>query len=143
MAAIPNEARLETFAVPQGPATAAGAQDWPVFRGNNEHSGSTTAAIGSGALSPKWVSAACGSELTPPVAVGDRVFVAGADGVIRGLDSTNGKQVWQYATAGRIRVAPTYWKGRIYAGSADGYVYCLSAETGQPIWRFALPALPR
>ena len=128
--------RLQTFSGAAGAATIATDKDWPVYRGNDQHSGSTPVAIGSGTLSGKWVSEPCDAEFTPPISVGDRTFVAGDDGVIRCFDSNTGKQLWRYATAGRVRVAPSYWQGRIYAGSADGYVYCLSAETGLPFWRF-------
>ena len=75
-------------------------------------------------------------EPVQPVAAGDCVFTAGADGLIRCLDARDGAERWRFWTGGRIYASPAIWEGRLYTGSGDGYVYALEAATGRELWRF-------
>jgi outer membrane protein assembly factor BamB len=126
--AAPAPADLARFTPTRG--------DWPTFRGDN-----TGQAISPAAIKPasrqlwQWT---CpnGSQPTAPVVVGDRTFVANADGVVRALDNSTGKELWNAFTGGPIRMPPTIWKGRVYVGSGDGWVYAFDAGQGDLAWRF-------
>ena len=114
------------------------ADDWPTFRANNQAT-ATTAATVPDATHISWtVQPAAQAPLQPtaPVAVGELIFVAGADGVVRCLNSRDGHQQWAAYTGGEIRIPPTICDGRAFVGSGDGWVYCYEATSGRLLWRF-------
>jgi len=122
------------------PVTAA---DWPTFRADN------LATVTSAATVPKAARARWtfnwGSRTTPtaPTVAGQRVYVAGLDGVVRSLDAQTGETAWTAYTGGAVRYPPTIWNGRAYVGSGDGYVYCLAAQSGEVLWRFRAAPIDR
>lgn len=117
--------------------------DWATFRGDIHRSSSTTVSLG-GKVNPRWQSAgATARTLTPPVAAGGFVSVAGSDGVVRAIDAGDGQQRWQFATNAPIKASPTIADGRLYVGSGDGYAYCLEAATGKPLWKFRAAPVER
>jgi outer membrane protein assembly factor BamB len=110
--------------------------DWPYYRGNSSHTGSTGVSIPREA-NKVWEWHPDGeTKLTAPVIAGGLGFAGGDDGKIRALSVVTGELKWTYRTAGPIPQAPCVWEGRVYAGSADGYAYCLEAATGRLLWRF-------
>jgi hypothetical protein len=77
------------------------------------------------------------SEATPPVIVGDRVWVAEKDSHrISCLSAIDGTVLWRYTAGGRIDSAPTIYQGKVVFGCRDGSVYCLRATDGKLAWRF-------
>lgn len=109
--------------------------DWPTFRHDGARSGAAACRL-SDQPQKRW-SAKLGGELTQPVVVGNRVFVASADAhTLHALDRKNGKSQWQFVAGGRIDSPPTYYRGRLLFGSADGWVYCLDASDGSLVWQF-------
>ena len=125
--------------------------DWPTHRADNARTGgvASTAATGANQMwhytppSPYPVvfdnvraNYNREEEPTPPVIAGNHVFWGGTDGYIRCYDGGQGREVWKYATGGRIYATPTVWNGCVYVGSGDGYAYCLEAHTGRLVWRF-------
>ena len=78
-----------------------------------------------------------GEKLSPPVVADGMVFVSEVDRhVVSAFDYRTGKQIWEFTTGGRVRVAPTYWRGFLLFGCADGWIYCLRAGDGKLVWRF-------
>jgi outer membrane protein assembly factor BamB len=118
-------------------------QDWPVYRGNNSHTGSSLAEPPS-PIQPAWtIPPERTFTPTAPVAAGGLIFLAGSDGVVRAFDAGRGAAKWRFATSGPILQPPTIWEGRAYVGSGDGYVYALEAATGRPLWRFRAAPVER
>ncbi len=115
--------------------------DWPTHRANNTRSGFLPVDV-SAAGQLLWTAKASEFGLaTPPVAIGDVVFVVGDDGVVRSLAASDGTTNWQFPTGGRIHAAPTVCQGGVFVGSADGFIYAIEAATGRLVWRFrAAPA---
>lgn len=112
------------------------AEDWPTFRANNRATATTRARVLS-QVDVLWKTPVVrGNTLTAPTSVGDRVYVAGSDGIVRALRADTGATVWKAYTGGAVRLPPTVWQGRALVGSGDGWVYCFDAATGQAIWRF-------
>ncbi len=112
--------------------------DWPTFRANSQGTATTQATIPT-TTRVRWnVQPADLASVrpTPPVAVGDLVFLGGSDGVVRALDSRDGRERWTARTASELRLPPTLWQGRAIVGSSDGWVYSYEATTGRPLWRF-------
>ncbi|MDD4819839.1 MAG: PQQ-binding-like beta-propeller repeat protein [Flavobacteriales bacterium] len=65
---------------------------------------------------------------------GTRLFYATASGVVKGMNAKDGKELWQYKTAGRIYSFPAYSQGRVVCPSTDGNIYCLNAKNGRLLW---------
>ena len=94
-------------------------------------------------LAPLWRVKA-GRRISPPVAVGDRVYVSLVDEHhVACLDASSGKTVWEYAAGARVDSPPTVHAGTVLFGSADGSVYCLRASDGELAWRFGAAREPR
>lgn len=127
------------------------ANDWPTYRGNADRSGFTSEALtGKLALdwsynqaqapNPAWPrDARMAFDWAHHVVVADgRVFLgSSADGTVRALDATSGRELWMYFTDGPVRFAPTVWQDQVFAVSDDGYLHAIEAATGKLIkkWR--------
>ena len=114
--------------------------DWPAFRRDALRTGSVETEVPA-AAKPLWQVQA-GGRVSPPIAVGDRVFAAVIDAhQVVCLDTADGRTVWRFTAGGRVDSPPTYHAGTVLFGSADGAVTCLRAADGALVWRFR--AAPR
>ncbi|MEK6233447.1 MAG: PQQ-binding-like beta-propeller repeat protein, partial [Planctomycetales bacterium] len=109
--------------------------DWPVFRHDNQRSGSTSTPV------PRKIRQAwrtkIGGRLSSPVSSGGKVYVADIDAhAIHALDAAKGTPLWQFTAGGRIDSPPTIHNGMLLFGSADGWVYCVRETDGELVWRF-------
>jgi outer membrane protein assembly factor BamB len=115
--------------------------DWPTFRADNVGSATTEAIIPDKSKLLWQYTPKTATQPTAPVAAGGFVFISGADGIVRAMDSATGNQQWQIYTGGAVRMPPTIWDSRALVGSGDGWVYAIEARTGRLLWRFrAAPA---
>jgi len=115
-------------------ADAASPADWPMFRHDAMRSAAVPAPLPDG-LTRQW-QAAPGGDLTPPIAVGDRVYVASPDRCqVYGLDGRTGDLLWRFVADGPVTTPPTWQGGRLVFGSRAGSLYCLSAVDGRLMWR--------
>jgi len=72
-------------------------------------------------------------------AVTDTLAVVGSrDKHIYALERKTGKEVWSYATQGRVDASPVIAGNRVYAGSLDGNLYVLDLATGKEIQKLTL-----
>ena len=67
---------------------------------------------------------------------GDKIAVADASGVVHMLNAFNGKELWSFATGGRVYSTPAMGYDRIVLGSTDGNIYCLRIRDGSLLWRY-------
>ena len=117
--------------------------DWPTYRGDVHRTAGTKVELNA-TLALKWKYKPDREHVpTVPVSAGGLVFVSGGDGIVRALDSADGKLRWEFATPGPIKSPPTIADGRAYVGSGDGHVYCLEAATGRQLWRFRAAPIER
>jgi len=115
-------------------ADAASPSDWPTFRHDAARSGAVPAELPDG-LARQW-EATPGGDLTSPIIVGDRVYVASPDRCqVYGLDATSGKTVWRVIADGPVTTPPTWHQGRLVFGTRAGSLYCLTATDGRLVWR--------
>lgn len=138
--------------------TAIGAQsgstDWPQWRGPNRDgaAGSFTApSVWPERLVQKW-KVDVGLGYAAPITVGDRVFVftrQDPNEVLRALDVTTGKVVWEAiypapfkpnpaATRGHgtgPKSTPTFSNGQLYTLGMSGIVTAFDAASGKQIWQ--------
>jgi outer membrane protein assembly factor BamB len=154
-AAIENE-RLERQSdlAPNTDSFPISSADWPTFRANNLGTVTSDAAVPANSVRRLW-EISLPREVTPtaPTAVGEFVFLAGSDGIVRALRARTGEPAWKAYTGGAIRFPPTLWNGRAYVGSGDGWVYAFDArgplagssdsKASLPLWRFRAAPVER
>jgi outer membrane protein assembly factor BamB len=127
---------------------------WPMYRRDVYRSGSSPAALGSGALERRWATVVASPPrapfdgewgaspfvrgiVTPPVAAGGRVVVAAPDTHrVTALDAGTGKVLWSRTAGGRVDLPPTLCGNLCLFGAHDGWVTCLDAGTGALVWKF-------
>jgi len=121
-------------------AKTASESDWPMFRHDPMRSGCVPIELPD-RLVRQW-EAAPGGDLTPPVIVAGKVYVASPDrNQVVCLDARTGKPVWRFIADGPVNSPPTWHRGRLVFGTRAGSLYALTAEDGRMIWRFrAAPA---
>lgn len=133
--ADPEGARLQRGTPVAVTSVKSSADDWPCYRHDPALSASSPTRLPDYPV-VAW-QAKVGRKLSPPVAVGDSVFVADVEEHrVLALDADSGKTRWSYTAGGRIPLPPTIHQGMCLFGSNDGNVYCLDAKTGELIWRF-------
>lgn len=79
-----------------------------------------------------------GARMSPAV-VGDRLYVAGVDGVVQALDASNGRTLWS------VRDKKMRWSGGpaanetlVVVGTLGGQVRAFSAADGSQLWQTQL-----
>jgi outer membrane protein assembly factor BamB len=117
-----------------GPA--ATSNDWPTFRGDVGRSDSYA-----GTLPPqlvkRWSIRLDKAPLPQVTGAGNRLFVADPERQrVVALAVEHGKELWSFATEGRVSVAPTYHDGLCYFGDHAGWVYAVDAVSGKLAWQF-------
>jgi hypothetical protein len=116
----------------------AAAQDWPQHQNDAKRSGYAALDVpGPHRITWRWHPA--DSKVTvsgkvQPVVAGGVVCVGYTNGVMYGLNSRTGAQVWSYAAGGSITHSASMDSGRVYFGSTNGTLHCLNASNGQPVW---------
>ncbi len=131
------------------PPQAPGDADWPFWRRDPAHTGTTPRAL------PERLYLQWSRELPPlqpgwpdqprvqmdavyePIVLGRMMIVPSAreDGV-SAYDTRTGEKKWTYFCDGPVRYAPAAWDGRVYVASDDGFLYCLDAAKGELLWKF-------
>ena len=84
------------------------------------------------ATSIKTDDAERGEHLTP-VAIGDRIFIAGLTEV-RALDRSSGKTIWNKKVEARFSGGPGTDGKRVVVGTLDGEVMAFDATDGELLW---------
>ena len=128
---------------------AAGAADWPQFRGPNRDDISRETGLltewPKGGPPLAWKAQGLGKGYSSVAVVGDRIYTAGDDAdssYIRALD-TAGKHVWR-APLGKpaapggydgTRATPTVDGELVFMLGQVGDLVCVNAATGKEIWR--------
>ncbi|MCK5132256.1 MAG: PQQ-binding-like beta-propeller repeat protein [Candidatus Sabulitectum sp.] len=104
-------------------------------------SSSGNAAWGSAIVAPfdtLW-SISTGRELfSPPAIVGDMIFIAGNDKVLRGINKDSGQQVWSRTVTCGLSGGVAADSTTVYFSGQDGYMYALDIETGSERWSTGL-----
>ncbi len=109
--------------------------DWPMYRHDARRTGATSCEVGAKVAS-RW-QVELGGRITPPVAAGERVFVATKDDhTLHALSRSDGSELWRFTADARIDSPPSVHGGGVLFGCADGRVYCLRASDGALAWRF-------
>jgi len=75
--------------------------------------------------------------LSSPALAGDSLYVGAGDGGIYRIRAMDGRVLWRFSTAGRVRSSPAVAEGVVYAGSFDGVFYAIDARSGKARWKYA------
>jgi len=76
-----------------------------------------------------------GSQAHPTV-VGDILFVAANDQMLRAIDLPTSTLLWQRNLNREILSAPVVSGNRVYVASLDKHIYCLDSTNGTTAWKF-------
>ena len=117
------------------PEVSAANNDWPMFRGNAQMTGVSNTELPE-QLDLIWRFQTDDEIVSTAAIVGERVFVASADGHLYALDLASGEQIWKYAANGDIKSSPTVADGTVFFGDGDGMLHAISAENGSLKWQF-------
>jgi len=147
---------LNETAAGQQPA-GAGRDGWPQWRGNGRDGAATFTAPRQwpAQLALTW-KVDVGLGYAAPITVGNRVFAfsrQGEDEVMRALDATSGKTIWEskYNATFKPNPAatrthgtgpkstPTYADGRLFTLGMSGIVTAFDAATGKQLWQKPAP----
>jgi polyvinyl alcohol dehydrogenase (cytochrome) len=99
-------------------------------------------------LKLKWAFAFEGDTVrsAQPSVVGNRVFVAGANGSVYSLDAATGCTYWKYDAGGMVRnaisVGQAGGKMIAYFGDVKATVHALDVATGQLLWKLRVDDHP-
>lgn len=136
---------------------AAGAEDWPQWRGP-QRDGQAASALAATAwprtLAREWRVAA-GAGHASPVVVGDRVFLFAREGeeeVVAAYEVATGKRLWRQAETVAYtmnpaamghgkgpKATPLVAGGRLFTFGISGTLQALDAATGARLWRRQFP----
>jgi len=110
------------------------AQAWPVYRHDNNRSGSTRAQVKL-PLHQNWRST--GYENLTGLVVANRlcIFAEKDRHTLHALDADTGKPKWTFIAGGRIDSPPSVAGPSLFFGCADGWLYHLRAADGELVWK--------
>lgn len=78
----------------------------------------------------------------PPLAYHDRLFVAGLDGVIYGLDGTSGRLAWKRKLSSPPSTSLAVRDKSLYVGTTQNRLYRLNIQTGEILTELSVEATP-
>ena len=110
------------------------AQNWPIFRGNQQLLGVSTEIFTS---NPKllWsLKPSDGIKAAPVVSDGIMV-VADDNGVVFAFDEA-GKKLWDFNTENAIEAPALLLDGKVFIGNLYGDVFALDLKTGKQLWKY-------
>jgi len=119
-----------------GHSAGSGDAPWPTYRQDIRRYAGTAEAVPGKGLQPLWT-VRFPTRATAPAIADGKVFLAETDAhVLRALEASSGKTLWEYVAGARVDSPPTYHKGLLLFGCRDGWVHCLRASDGELAWRF-------
>ena len=118
----------------------AGAENWPMFMHDPEHTGETSDTIKNPEnLGLKWKFETDVSDESSPVVYGNYIYFGSEDEYVYCLDKKTGELKWKFLAGGESHSSPAVYENYVYIGSTDGiysYFYSLNKDTGELKWKF-------
>jgi len=127
--------------VTKGIQNPVGADEWPMFRYNSEHTG-YSAATAPVTNNTKWCYQTEGPIRSSPAVVDNKLYISSYDWNLYCLDASNGEKLWSYRLNQEwLRSSPAVADGRVYVGGYNNEYFdlvacliCLNAENGSLLW---------
>lgn len=82
------------------------------------------------------------APIKSPVAVENRLFFAGLDGVVYSLNAATGRVMWKQKLTAAPSTSLAFRDKTIYVGTTDQHIYRLNAETGVIVAELGIEATP-
>ncbi|HYE33302.1 MAG TPA: PQQ-binding-like beta-propeller repeat protein [Methylomirabilota bacterium] len=73
-----------------------------------------------------------------PALTADRVVFGGRDKQVHCINRADGKQVWTFATRGKVDSSPVIAQDKVVVGSEDGRLYMIGLKDGAELWNYDL-----
>ncbi len=108
--------------------------DWPMYRGNADLSGRTTANIPS-SPSLLWTVKTNSRSVSSPVVKSGIIYFGNNAGEIHAVNF-DGKILWKYDIESAIEAAPLVIDNKVVFGALDGVLRALDTKTGKLIWDY-------
>lgn len=94
-----------------GPAT-------PMFRGNPEHTGVSSARFFAGQGGVRWRVHTGGPVRSSPAVTATRVFIGSGDGSLYAIDRATGRTVWRFGAGSPVDASPAVAGGVVVAATS-------------------------
>ena len=115
----------------------------PMFRGNPEHTGVSSASLFAGQGGVRWRVHTGGPVRSSPAVTATRLFVGSGDGSLYAIDRATGRTVWRFRAGSPVDAAPAVAGGLVVAATLSGRIFAVEERSGQLRWSLhAGPALP-
>ncbi len=75
---------------------------------------------------------------SPPAVIGDYIYMAGNDKVLRALNRHTGEQLWSRSVTCGLSGGVAADAEQVYFSGQDGYLYALNRENGSEEWKAGL-----
>ena len=75
---------------------------------------------------------------SPPAILGDFIYIAGNDRILRGLNRHTGEQIWSRTVTCGLSGGIAADLEQVYFSGQDGYLYALNRENGSEEWKAGL-----
>jgi hypothetical protein len=114
------------------------AADWPMVRGDPQHTGFVPEQL-SPPFRLAWAVEFEGERLgtaVEPIVNAGRVFIATHAGSLYALEAESGRLLWRFQAHGPFLHSPAADQGLVVVGSTDGCLYALDQVTGKPAWQW-------
>lgn len=73
-----------------------------------------------------------------PAITKDRVLFGGRDKKLHCVNRADGKQIWTFATRGKVDSSPVVCGDKVVVGSEDGRIYLVSLTDGKELWSYEI-----
>jgi outer membrane protein assembly factor BamB len=73
-----------------------------------------------------------------PVIVGDVLVVASEAGIVYGIDTDSGEEVWDFDLEFKVLAPLLDYDGKVYVNAQDNRLYTFDGATGRQDWSVAL-----
>lgn len=112
----------------------AGQEDWPIFRGNQQLTGTTNHSLPE---NPRLLfSFVTGDDIkAAPVGTRQTIFCGSTDGNMYAI-GLDGKQKWKFAAGNAIEAPALLIDGSVVFGTLDGWLFRLDGKTGRELWKY-------
>ena len=117
--------------------TPVGDGDWPMFRHDSQHTGTTNETIPDKLkLIWSYYTGCSGGGQTPVISNGK--VIGGGYRKVYCLDADTGDLIWDFKTEGQVDSSPALYEGKVVVGTQGriGTIVFLNANSGAVIWRY-------
>ena len=84
----------------------------------------------------EWTHSSEANIISTPAVADGKVFVGNQNGVMTCFSLKEGKEIWQFKTAGAIFSSPAVSKDFVVFGSGNGFVIALDTKKGKVKWQY-------